>query len=323
MSWGTGLWIICASLVAAWFFAGIETGLISINRLRLQHLARRGVAGASVLQFFLQRPDALLGTTLVGTNIAVTVAAVVAASLAGRAWGAPGTMLADAAVTLLVLVFCEYFSKAWFQSSPVPRTLPFAKVLQYARLALLPLSAPLMALVRLFLPLRRAEAENAQPLITREEIVHLASEGKASGILTAAEHHMIHEVMQLTSKPCRQIMTPRDRIVSVPPDLPAPEVLNLAYLRDLGWLPIYDPSRKQFTGVVNVVDVLGDSAHPSRRAADYALPPQFVADYMPVDHVLPRMRVTRQPIVFVCDDRMEVIGLVTLDDVLDEIIGRL
>ncbi|MBN1268283.1 MAG: DUF21 domain-containing protein [Kiritimatiellae bacterium] len=318
-----GMFLLVACCLGAWFFSGIETGLISINRLRLRHLVRRKVPGADVLQYFLQNPDALLGTTLVGTNICVTVASTVAASLGAHLMGRHGPAVAGVFITLVILTFCEYFPKAWFQSCAAPRTLLFAPLLKYARLVLLPLSVPLMRIVRTFVPVRRADRHKEQPFITREEIVHLASEGQTSGILTPAEQQMIHEVIQLKTRTCREVMTPRDRIVSVPPDMPANELASFAHLKDVGWVPVYDREKKSFAGTINVVDVVADEQPQGKHAADYIQPPQLVADYTPVDHILPRMRVTRQPLVFVCDDRMEIIGMVTLEDVLDEIVGVL
>jgi putative hemolysin len=323
MTTGFEIVVLLLCLAAAWFFSGIETGLISINRLRLRHLVRRKVPGADTLDFFLRNPDALLGTTLVGTNIAHTVAAVLAVSLGAHAFGARGVLIADVVITLVMLAFCEYFPKAWFQSCPAPRVLPFAPLLRFSRLLLLPISIPLMYLVRALVPVRRGEQQKVQPFVTREEIVHLASEGKASGILTPAEHQMIHEVIQLKTKTCREIMTPRDKMVWAPLDASIATLLETARARDVDRVPVYDKDRKTFPGVVNMFDVLSDTDSAAKNLTDYMRPPQFVADHTPVDHVLPRMRVTRQPMVMVVDERFEVIGLVTLHDVLEEVLGSL
>lgn len=321
MTRGVETILLLFCLAAAAFFSGIETGLISVNRLRLRHLVRRKVPGADTLDYFLRNPDALLGTTLVGTNIAHTVAAVLAVSLGAHAFGARGALAADIAITLVLLVFCEYFPKAWFQSCPAPRVLPFSPLLRFARLVLLPISVPLMYLVKTLVPVRRGEQQKVQPFVTREEIVHLAGEGKASGILTPAEHKMIHEVIQLKTKTCREIMTPRDKMVCVPVEASVADLLETARARGVDRVPVYDKDRKAFPGIVNLFDVLSDVDSPAKKVADYMRPPQFVADHTPVDHVLPRMRVTRQPMVMVVDERFEVIGLVALRDVLDEVLG--
>ncbi|MCX6996637.1 MAG: CNNM domain-containing protein [Kiritimatiellaeota bacterium] len=309
-------------LLATAFFAGIETGLISINRLRLRHLVRRKVPGADILQRFLQKPDQLLGTTLIGTNIGTTVATVLAVSLGQRWFGASGEWLAGILIMLLILVACEYFPKAWFQSFPAKRSLPFARLLDFMYRLLLPLSRPIMALVRVLIPLPASPGDKAaQPFVTREELMHLASEGQSSGILTPAEHRMIHSVIELKLKTCLEIMIPRDHIVHVAADTPTAELLDLARSREVSRLPVWEAGQRAFIGIVNIADVLADEQAAGRTARDYMRPPQFVAGHTPVDHILPRMRVTRQPIVLVVNERMEVIGLVTLADVLDEVIG--
>ncbi|MBU1693458.1 MAG: hemolysin family protein [Verrucomicrobia bacterium] len=320
----SGQWILLfVCLAGAWFFSGIETGLVALNRLRLHHLVRRKVPGADILQHFLQNPDLLLGTTLVGTNISVTIASTLAVAMGTDALGASGAWLASAAVTVVLVVFCEYFPKAWFQAFPSHRSLPFAPVLKAARWVLSPVSAPLMGLVRLLTPAPSREEAKSRPLVTREEIVHLAHEGKTTGILTPAEHRMIHEVIELKTKTCREIMTPRERMVYIRQDAPVAELLELARAREINRFPVQDPENKSFVGIVHIFDVLADSSNADKQVRDYMRPCQFVADHAPVDHILPRMRVTRQHMILVTDDRFEVIGLVTLEDVVDEVIGSL
>ena len=320
MSLSLQLLLIALGLLLTAFYAGIETGLISINRLRLRHLVRRKVPGADILQRFLQRPDDLLGTTLVGLNIGTTVAAVLATSIGMHLAGAFGEVAADVLMILLILILGEYIPKAWFQSFPARRCLPFARLLDGTRWLLTPLRVPLMGVVKLFLP--RAATDKAAPFVTREELFHLATEGQTSGVLTAQEHRMIHSVFELKMMTCREVMTAREKIIYVTAETPVELILELARAKNVSRLPVRDEAKGQFIGILNVFDVLCDEAPAGKTARSYMRQPQLVADHTPVDHVLPRMRVTRQPMVFVVDERMEVIGLVTLTDVLDEILGH-
>lgn len=159
-------------------------------------------------------------------------------------------------------------------------------------------------------------------LVTREELLHLAREGARSGVLTSDESKMIHGVFDLTHKTCGTLMTPRDQMAVVPATATPEEILALAREREFNRLPVLDPVQKTFVGVVHVFDVLADDAPAGKTAADYMRTPQLVASYLPVDHLLPRMRVTRQPLFLVTDDRYEVIGLITLEDVLREVTGE-
>lgn len=317
------LLLLLLCLAGAWFYSGIETGLVAINRLRLHHLVRRRVPGAEILQQFLQRPDWLLGTTLVGTNLCVTMASTIAVRLGTQWLGAVGSWISSALISAILIVFCEYLPKAWFQAFPSYRSLPFARLLHWSRLALSPLSVPLMAIVRLLAPEPASPSVRSRPLVTREDIVHLASEGSASGVLTPAEHRMIHEVIELKTKTCREIMTPREKIVWIRHDADVSEALEIARKTELSRFPVYDEQQRAFVGLIHIFDILADPNSEGRKVRDYMRPCQFVADHAPVDHLLPRMRLTRQPMMLVTDDRLEVVGLVTLNDVLDEVVGTL
>ena len=314
------LLLVCLSCGA--FFAGVETGVISINRLRLQHLVRRQVPGAKTIRHFLTHSDLLLGTTLIGTNLSYVVSAVLAASLGRRLYGAAGAAAAGLLLVVVVLVFCEYIPKAWFQAAPARRTLPCAGLLRAAAWILRPFSFLVNLIIRWALPRRDAKGVEDKMLVTREELLHLAREGERSGVLTKHESEMIHGVFDLTHKTCGALMTPRDKMAFVPATAAPAEILALARVREFNRLPVYDSDQKSFVGVVHVFDVLADDAPAGKTAADYLRPPQLVAAYLPVDHLLPRMRVTRSPLFLVTDDRYEVIGLITLEDVLREVTGE-
>jgi len=309
-------------LLGSAFFAGMETGIISINRLRLQHLVRRQVPGARTIRHFLAQSDLLLGTTLIGTNLLHVVSAVLAASIGQQLFGALGAALAGIGLVLIMLVFCEYIPKAWFQAAPARRTLPFAGLLQTTAWILRPFSLIITTLVRWTMPQRDKKRAEDKMLVNREELLHLAREGAKSGVLTSHESEMIHGVFELTHKTCASLMTPRDRMATIPSTATPDEVLALARTREFNRLPVYDPEQKSFIGIVHIFDLLSDDTPEGKTASDYMRSPQLVAGYLPVDHLLPRMRVTRLPLFLVTDERYEVIGLITLEDVLKEITGE-
>ncbi|NLG35039.1 MAG: DUF21 domain-containing protein [Lentisphaerae bacterium] len=316
------LLLLLACLLGAAFFAGIETGIIAINRLRLQHLVRRQVPGAQIIRTFLARPDRLLGTTLTATNLLHVVSSVLAAAIGHRLYGPLGAAAAGILLIILILVFCEYIPKAFFQAAPARRVLPLAGLLQAAAWILRPVTALVNALLRWLMPRGSGREVEGRMLVSREELLHLAREGARSGVLTPHESEMIHGVFDLTHKTCGSLMTPRDKMAWVPADATSDQILDLARRREFNRLPVYDPVQKTFVGVVHVFDVLADDAPGGKTAAGYMRPPQLVASYLPVDHLLPRMRVTRLPLFLVTDDRYEVIGLITLEDVLREVTGE-
>ena len=313
--------VLCAA--GSWFFSGIETGLISINRLRLRHLVRHKVPGATILQDFLQHPDKLLGTTLVGNNIVNTVIPVVAAHVAVRWFGPAGEWISGIACTIVLLTVCEYFPKAWFQSYPARRTLPFAPLLKGLHAMLVPVGRPLMAVVNAILPKPKEEGGKAQPLVTREELIHLAQEGGQAGAFTPEEAKMIGGVFELKTMTCADIMVPREKFLYVHHDTSVDDLLLFARSQAVNQFPVLHKEKQEFVGVVYIFDVLADEQPAGKNAQSYLRPPQLVLRSTPVDHVLPRMRVTRQPVVLVTDESYQVVGLVALDDVVAEVVGSL
>ncbi|NLB64884.1 MAG: DUF21 domain-containing protein [Lentisphaerae bacterium] len=314
--------LLFTCLLGSAFFAGIETGIIAINRLRLQHLCRRQVAGAAIIRRFLTHPDRLLGTTLIATNFLHVMAAVLAASIGYQIAGAMGASMAGILLLVIMLIFAEYIPKAWFQAAPARRVLPFAKLLQAAAWVLSPLTFIVNTILRWVMPRQAGLNVKSRMLLTREELLHLTREGTHSGVLTPHESKMIHGVFHLTHKTCGALMVPRARMAYVEADSTAEQILDYARRREFNRLPVYDPGQKSFVGVVHVFDVLADDTPNGKVAADYMRPPQLVGSYLPVDHLLPRMRVTRLPLFLVTNDRYEVIGLITLEDVLREITGE-
>lgn len=324
--------VLLLCLGGAAFAAGIETGILALNRLRLQHQLRRRVPGAKTIRFFLSHPDILLSTTLIATNLLQVAAAVAAASIGYALGGAWGASAAGILLTLGVLVCCEYIPKAWFQASPSTRVLRFAPLLRVMAIAV----APLVWIVNGGFWLVTGgkgsakaskgapDGDKAKPkvLATREELLYLAKEGVQSGVLTPQETEMIHGVFDLPHKTCASLMVPKDKMVTVQADMGVPEFLAFARAHDISRYPVFDAGKKAFVGVVHVLDVVGDETPGAKTVADYMRAPQLVASYLPVDHLLPRMRVTRLPLFLVTDERYEVVGLITLEDVLEEIVGE-
>lgn len=313
--------LIVVGVLGSWFFSGMETGLISINRLRLRHFVRRKIKGAATLQHFLDHPDYLLGTMLVGNNIMNTMLTIVAASVGTRLLGASGSWIASAGVTITLLVFCEYFPKAWFQSFPSKRCLPFAPLLDLVGRLLRPLSWAFMRVVKVLVPAPRSAEAGTQPVITREELIHLTHETQKAGSLTGDEVRMITGVMELKTISCGEIMVPRDQIVYIHHDTTAEDIKLFARARAFNQFPVFDREKKTFVGVVYVMDVLCDANPGAKHAKDYMRPPQLVDKAVPADHVLPRMRVTRQPVVLVTDGDQGVVGMLPLERVVAEFVG--
>jgi len=317
------LLIILLCLIGHAFFAGIETGVISIHRMRLRHFVRKGSRNARILESFLVDFDRLLGTTLVGTNICLVVPSVAATSIALRldVPGAEG--LSSVIMTLVVVVFTEYLPKAWFHSRPLERCTRFAGLLRISEVILMPISVAVLGVSKLISPGENKAFRKPDPFVTREDLKLLAREGEEDGVLSAKERYMIHRVIELSGKTAEDVMVPREKMVVAYADMRMPEFFALARECGLTRLPVVSRITGDFVGVINVFYVLSTGKEDdTRTVVDFVRPPQFIPASMPVDDILPRMRGGRQPMSLVTRGE-DVIGLVTTEDILRTIVGKL
>jgi putative hemolysin len=299
------------------FFSGMETGVISLNHLRLRHLVRKRNRDALILSRFLAEPDRLLGTILVGNNLFNISASVLTSSLFVLWFGAPGAWLAGPAATLALLVFGEYLPKSWMAARPARRSLPLARPLRLAGLVLGPLERAATWAAGLFFPIPKSYGGNFYKPITRDDLVHLTHSGHKTGQLTAVEMRMINAVFALRGKRCADIMVPRKQMAYCLIDSPATEILDLARAKGFNRFPVFQPESGDFVGIIYIFDLLKCAELEGRTAADFMQAPQFIASDAPVDQIVPRMRLTRQPFLLV-NDRIsgDTVGMIALNEFL-------
>jgi CBS domain containing-hemolysin-like protein len=316
--------LIFICLLGQAFFAGIETGVISISRMRLRHFVRQGDPGARTLQVYLEHFDRLIGTTLVGTNLSVVILSVVSASIADRLLGHWGEPVSAVIVALVVLVFCEYLPKAWFHSRPIERCRRFAGLLRITEILLKPFSMTTIALSRLLVRGGEDSLSSPAPFVTREDLKVLAQEGEKDGVLSPRERFMIHRVMELSHKTAGQIMVPAGRMTTVTSKTTVEAFRTIARQSTFTRMPVQDVDQKTYIGVVNIFYILsGRKVALNRKVVDFARASLYIDEDMPADDILPLMRRARQPMCLVRNSAKEVVGLLTTEDVLKEIVGKL
>jgi len=315
--------LIFIGLLGSAYYSGLETGVLSVNRLRLRHLVRKRKPGAEILDKFLQQPDYLLGTTLVGNNLCNVITSVIAVGLGTQIAGTRGYVIAYLIMTITMLVFGEYLPKAWFRSNPADRVLPWMKSLQFNGTLFYPVSKAATWIAQLTLPVPTDESKKDEPFITVEELKHLTKEGEQTGVLTTAERKMIESVFDLTTLPCKSLMIPREEIILVDDTCPAKEILQLSREHALSRFPVLDNKSGKFTGIVYIFDLLTDEDLQHQCAGDYMRTPQFENEDTPCDEILSRMQINRQPMALIVNENSEVSGLTTSEHILDYLVGKI
>ncbi len=312
--------LLFCCLFGAAFFAGMEMGVVSLDTLRLQHLLRKKNRNALILRRFLENPDLLFGTTLVGTNLCHMTFSVTMASIFIFWFGESGSWIAGPLTTLILLVFAEFLPKSWMAARPARRVLPPATLLRASSLVLGPIGKAATKLAGLVFRVP-GKGEGIFQRITLDDFVHLTHTTHKAGQLSTVENRMINAVLALKGKTAVDIMVPRKKMAYCYIDTPVDKILTLARSRSVNRFPVYQPETDSFTGIIYIFDVLKDDDCTGKTATDYLQPPQFVLSDTPVEQIIPRMRLTRQPFMMVADKRSsDVIGIIALNEVLNRIV---
>ncbi|MEI6210158.1 MAG: CNNM domain-containing protein [bacterium] len=314
--------IILACLLAQSFLAGMEIGVLSINRHRLTHLVRSGARGAKIIEGFLHDTARLLGTTMVGVCLMLVVISTLAESLAERSLNRTGQAISAVVVSLLILIFGEYLPKLWFNRRPIERCLPFAGLLRIAERILHPLVWLTTVLTRWASP--RLEHPQHNLFMTREHIQSLVQDSAAGGQISAFERLMINRVLDLQLKTAAEVMTPLKQVIHAHDDATLQECYDLATRSGQTRLPVLDADDGACIGILHLVEILAKVDNPAAITAKECMStPFFIQPSIPADDLLPVMRRNRQPMAVIRNDAGTVLGVVTQENIVRFLLGAL
>ncbi|HAV43515.1 TPA: hypothetical protein DCX15_05815 [bacterium] len=307
---------ICILLAA--FFSGSETGVVSINRLRLRHLSESGLPQAKILRGLLANPSKLLTVMLVGTNIAIVTASAVTTFLFEKY-----LLVSNLILSFLVLVFGEIIPKALFSQYPNTLTLSLAHPLKISYLTLLPLANLVGGISSLFV-----KPEGRTGLFMDRRGFHLLlKEGRADGVVDEGGFQMLGAVLDLPASKVKEVMTPRVDMVCIGEEAGIDEILNLLKKELCARIPVCKDSIDNITGILYAKDLLGligkDFLKNLIVAKDLAHPAYFVPEMMPLSKLLREFRRKSVHMAIVVDEYGGTAGLVTLEDLLEEIVGEI
>lgn len=317
---------LLVAVLLSGFFSGTETGVYCLNHVRLRVAVDRDEPGARRLDRLMRRPEDLVITALLGTNVADYLATACAASLFLRATGAENLaeVYATAVVTPLIFVFGGIVPKDWFRRESNSLLMRLSTVVlacaAAARMSGLVwlLRSLTHRLVRWIAP-DQVSAE--VPLLSRIRMLHLLREGAARGGLTAVQRDLIERVLQLSDVRCQDVMVPRQRTVTVPRDIVRDDFLRIARMAHFSRLPVQGDDPGRIVGIVNVYDVLTD--RETRSVTEHVRPPLTLSGQTSVATALLHLQRARQAMAIVIGSGGEFIGLLTVKDLVEEIVGEL
>lgn len=310
--------IVTMSLAA--FFAGSETAVVSCSKVRLRHRAKQGSWRARVLERMLASSEWFFSVVLVGTNISVIVCTAAATSLAVSIFGSSGAAVATVVMTPLILIFGEVIPKSAFLYHADRVSIITAPLLQIMSYVLWPFVWPATVLARSLLRLSGARGQHFNLISSREELIYLYRRGKEEGAAERRERLIIDRIFRFKSVDARELMVPRERVVSFPVTASVGEVIAEANKHTFSRFPITAAeSDDRVVGVISLFDLLGLDGGES---LETFMQPAFLANERDsAEQLLIMMKEISFHMAIVVDETQKFTGIVTLEDVIENIIG--
>ncbi|MDP2180578.1 HlyC/CorC family transporter [Methylicorpusculum sp.] len=312
-------------LLLSAFFSGSETALMTLNRYRLQHLVKHHHRGAIKAQKLLQRPDRLIGMILLGNNFVNILASSIATIIAIRVGGESSIALGAGILTVVILIFAEVTPKTLAAIKPELLAFPSA----WIYIPMLKVFYPFVATINFFCNLLLRlfgihVTKNKKETISKEELKSIVSE--AESLMPKRYQNILLGILDLESATVEDIMTPRQEIVGIDIDDPIENIIQIIKNSPHTRLPVFKKSIDRVVGFLHLRSVLTHLNHVTFDKNDILetlIKPYFIPENTPLHNQLQHFKSERLRIGLVVDEYGDVQGLVTLEDLLQEIVGEL
>src|SRR6201997_2420503 len=326
MDWITFSIVLICLLVSA-FFAASETALTGASRASMLRLSKHGNREAHIVSGLIGMRERLIGALLLGNNIANIAASALATDIFTAWFGEVGVLYATAVMTILVVIFAEVLPKTIAINAPDRVSLAVARPMRLTMYVLGPLLAVIEAVVRVLMRLLGVKIGAHQPLLSPTERLRgavdlLHSEGKVE----KHDRDMLGGLLDLRELQVSDVMVHRTEMVMVNADLPPDGLIGEVLASEYTRIPLWRGTSENIIGVLHAKDLLrairaaeGDTAKID--VSSIALPPWFVPEMRSVSEQLKAFRRRKTHFALVVDEYGEVEGMVTLEDILEEIVG--
>ncbi len=319
MTEGLPLLLLVGLLILSSFFSASETALFSLTRIEIRRILENHPRRGQLVSDLLTHPRRALNTLLIGNNFVNTAAAAIATLVALRLLGPGGGGLAVGLFTIFLIFACEVMPKVFAVRKNETVALFSAPLLEIISAVLFPLRRLIQSISDWILGFILREHKESSGLLSSHELKMLVKIGEEEGILNREERRMIQKLFELGEKPVRSIMTPRTDLVALDLDAPWEKQLETIKNYHFTYFPVYQGSLDQIVGVISTQEVVLSGQKSLQK---FLKPPYFVPDVKLIDALLKDFQKTKDRFAVCVDEFGGTAGVVTLEDVLEEIFGE-
>lgn len=316
------LLIVLISLSA--FFSMSETALMSLSKVRLRNMVEEKVKGADLVEKLLEEPNKLLGAILIGNNIVNIGASSIATSVALQIFGNSGAAVATGIMTVLILIFGEITPKSLAQQNAEKISIRIAKIIKFIVTVFKPFVTVFTGISSLFIRICGGDPNETEPFITEEELRTMVGVSEEEGVLEDGEKEMIFNVFDFSDIQVKDVMVQRVDMVALDATSDYSKVKELIKEEQFSRVPVFNETIDNIVGILNVKDlIIKDNDTENFNILDYIREPFYTFEFKKIKEVFNEMKKTRNHFAVVLDEYGGTVGIVTIEDLIEEIVGEI
>ena len=315
---------IAACIVLSGIFSGSETALTSLGELKIRHMIEEDKK-AKHLVLWLEHPNKGLNTILIGNNIVNILGSVLATDFAAKLFGDSQIAAVTGIMTLLVLFFGEITPKTFAKHNAAALAPYVIRILKVPYFIFYPFSYGINKLVKWMIKITGGKLDKANHRITEDELEFYISESEKEGILENGKSRMLQNIFDISEIYVKEIMVPRTDMVAIDISDPIDSYMEKILASEFSRIPVYEETVDKIIGILYVKDLLRfvNEDHAVVDLRKVLRKPYFVPETKKIDSMLSEFQRTRNHMAIVIDEYGGVDGIVTLEDILEEIVGEI
>lgn len=314
--------VLLILLVFSAFFSSAETALSSLSKVKLRSLEEEGRKHAKTLNKVMNNYDRVITTILIGNNIVNLSASSLATTLTIRIWGNVYISLATGILTFLVLIFGEIVPKTWARRNSEKLSLSFAPIIRAIMIVMYPVVVVIENVAKFFLIILRQNKGN-ESTITETELRTYVDVSHEEGVIESDEKTFINNVFDFSDSNVKDIMIPRIDMISISEDASYKDVMKVFRESMYTRLPVYREEIENIIGFINIKDLIRSKDPSAFAVGKYLREAYYTYEFKKTNDLLIEMRDSSQNLAFVLNEYGETVGMVTLEDLLEEIVGQI
>lgn len=315
--------VLLILLILSAFFSSAETSFTTLNQVRIRSLVEEGDKKASLIESILNSYSKMLSTILIGNNIVNIAASSLATTLAIKLWGSYAIGFVTGLLTLLVLLFGEIIPKTWASINNEAISRVYAPIIRFLMTVFTPVIYIIDKLSNIVMRMLHIDTNAKNKQITENEIKTYVDVGHEDGVIETEEREMIYNLFEFSDAQAKDIMIPRIDMTTVALDSSYEQLKDVFRESMFTRIPVYDEDPDRIVGLVNVKDFLLVDQPENFKISNILRDAYYTYEFKKTADLLIEMRGCSNNIAFVLSEYGTTVGMITMEDILEEIVGEI